>query len=70
MGKPFNLKYDGTVAWAMDNDGAKLKAWKEGRTGFPIVDAAMRSLKEQGCASCRFFSLTRQRSEHSWSRPP
>ncbi|GAA5820233.1 hypothetical protein JCM3770_006070 [Rhodotorula araucariae] len=48
MSKPFNLKYDGTVEWALDNDGEKLQAWKEGRTGFPIVDAAMRSLKEQG----------------------
>ncbi|BGP43389.1 DNA photolyase phr1 [Rhodotorula kratochvilovae] len=51
MGKPFNLKYDGTVEWALDNDEEKLQAWKEGRTGFPIVDAAMRALKEQGCES-------------------
>ncbi|GAA5989946.1 hypothetical protein JCM10908_002389 [Rhodotorula pacifica] len=48
MTKPFNLKYDGTIEWAMDNDGAKLQAWKDGKTGFPIVDAAMRSLKAQG----------------------
>ncbi|GAA5905644.1 hypothetical protein JCM8208_005793 [Rhodotorula glutinis] len=48
MSRPYNLKYDGTVDWAEDEGGEKLKAWKEGRTGFPIVDAAMRSLKEQG----------------------
>lgn len=51
MNRPYNLKYDGTVEWAEDEGGVKLKAWKEGKTGFPIVDAAMRSLKEQGCAS-------------------
>lgn len=49
MTKPFNLKYDGTIEWVTDNDGAKLQAWKDGKTGFPIVDAAMRSLKAQGC---------------------
>ncbi|KWU44354.1 DNA photolyase [Rhodotorula sp. JG-1b] len=48
MTKPFNLKYDGTIEWVTDNDGAKLQAWKDGKTGFPIVDAAMRSLKAQG----------------------
>lgn len=51
MNRPYNLKYDGTLEWAEDEGGEKLKAWKEGKTGFPIVDAAMRSLKEQGCAS-------------------
>lgn len=49
MTKPFNLKYDGTIEWVTDDDGAKLQAWKDGKTGFPIVDAAMRSLKAQGC---------------------
>lgn len=48
MTKPFNLKYDGTIEWVTDDDGAKLQAWKDGKTGFPIVDAAMRSLKAQG----------------------
>ncbi|GAA5880799.1 hypothetical protein JCM3774_005755 [Rhodotorula dairenensis] len=48
MTKPFNLKYDGTIEWVTDDDGAKFQAWKDGKTGFPIVDAAMRSLKAQG----------------------
>ncbi|CDR48705.1 RHTO0S19e02850g1_1 [Rhodotorula toruloides] len=48
MSKPFNLKYDGTIEWATDDDESKFEAWKEGKTGFPIVDAAMRSLKAQG----------------------
>jgi deoxyribodipyrimidine photo-lyase len=30
------------------NDEAEFAAWKEGRTGMPIVDAAMRQLKETG----------------------
>ncbi len=34
------------VRW--HSDGELLEAWKEGRTGFPIVDAAMRQLKATG----------------------
>ena len=58
MTKPFNLKYDGTIEWVTDNDGAKLQAWKDGKTGFPIVDAAMRSLKAQGCEHRLYAFLT------------
>ncbi|MEL6496754.1 MAG: FAD-binding domain-containing protein [Cyanobacteria bacterium J06623_7] len=31
-----------------ENDKAKFQAWCEGRTGYPIVDAAMRQLNETG----------------------
>jgi len=31
-----------------DNDRAKFQAWCDGRTGYPIVDAAMRQLNETG----------------------
>jgi deoxyribodipyrimidine photo-lyase len=41
----FNAKYRG-MEW--DQDQAKYRAWCEGRTGFPIVDAAMRQLNETG----------------------
>ena len=34
------------VPW--DSDDKHLKAWQEGRTGFPIVDAGMRQLKATG----------------------
>ena len=34
------------VAWRDDSDG--LAAWREGRTGFPIVDAGMRQLAATG----------------------
>jgi deoxyribodipyrimidine photo-lyase len=41
----FNAKYRG-MAW--DADEEKYVAWCEGRTGFPIVDAAMRQLNATG----------------------
>ena len=41
----FNPKYRG-MEW--DQDEKKYRAWCEGRTGFPIVDAAMRQLNETG----------------------
>ena len=34
------------IVWR--NDEAQFRAWKEGRTGVPIVDAAMRQLREIG----------------------
>ena len=34
--------------WAADDDGAKLRAWQRGRTGYPIVDAGMRQLWSTG----------------------
>ena len=41
----FRRDYD-RVEW--ENDPAKFQAWCEGRTGFPIVDAAMRQLNQTG----------------------
>jgi len=34
--------------WAKDLDGAKLRAWQRGQTGYPIVDAGMRELWHTG----------------------
>ncbi len=34
--------------WAEDAGGAKLRAWRRGRTGYPIVDAGMRQLWHTG----------------------
>ena len=34
--------------WASDPDGAKLRAWQRGLTGYPIVDAGMRELWHTG----------------------
>ncbi|OHU85416.1 MULTISPECIES: deoxyribodipyrimidine photo-lyase [Pseudoalteromonas] len=41
----FNEKYD-AVVWRQDEQ--QFSAWCEGRTGYPIVDAAMRQLNQTG----------------------
>lgn len=41
----FRREYDG-LGW--ENEGRLFAAWREGRTGYPIVDAAMRQLKQTG----------------------
>lgn len=41
----FNPKFDG-MAWRDDPQG--LDAWKQGRTGVPLVDAGMRQLWQEG----------------------
>jgi len=43
--RSLRAEYDG-IAWR--NDAAEIAAWKEGRTGYPIVDAAMRQLNQTG----------------------
>ena len=46
----FNKAYD-TVQWGSGKpaqDAAHFKAWCEGRTGYPIIDAAMRQLNQTG----------------------
>jgi deoxyribodipyrimidine photo-lyase len=41
----FRAQYQ-NLAW--ENDRAAFSAWCEGRTGYPVVDAAMRQLRETG----------------------
>ncbi len=43
--KPFR---DGFVGFPYENDPARIRAWKEGRTGYPIVDASQRQLHREG----------------------
>ncbi|KAF5680879.1 deoxyribodipyrimidine photo-lyase [Fusarium heterosporum] len=45
MNKPFKPEYS-NISWSYDNE--HFAAWCEGRTGFPIVDAAMRQLNTLG----------------------
>ncbi|CBQ71357.1 related to deoxyribodipyrimidine photo-lyase PHR [Sporisorium reilianum SRZ2] len=45
MGHAFITKYE-DVVW--ETDPKTLQAWKEGRTGYPIVDAAQRQCIQQG----------------------
>lgn len=45
MGRAFLTNYE-KVVW--EYDAASLEAWQQGRTGYPIVDAAQRQLLRQG----------------------
>ena len=45
MNKPFKPEYT-NIDWEYDDE--KFKAWCDGKTGFPIVDAAMRQLHHTG----------------------
>ncbi len=38
----------GKFPWARDPGGRMMRAWREGRTGYPIVDAGMRQLSGMG----------------------
>lgn len=42
----FQEKYRGTLQWKKDE--GLLKAWREGKTGYPVVDAGMRQLIQEG----------------------
>ena len=42
----FREKYRGTLRWNESPD--ELAAWKDGATGYPLVDAGMRQLKREG----------------------
>ncbi len=55
MGKAFKPETD-QIIWR--NDDAGFKAWCEGKTGFPIVDAAMRQLNQTGWMHNRLRMLT------------
>ncbi len=41
----FRREYD-AIAWR--NDPAEFAAWRDGQTGYPVVDAAMRQLRQTG----------------------
>ena len=51
---PFKKKYNG-IDW---NSEEKINLWKEGRTGFPIIDAGMRQLNKTGYMHGRVRMLT------------
>ncbi len=55
MNRPFKPETDG-VTWRYDE--RNLKAWSEGRTGYPIVDAGMRQLRETGWMHNRLRMIT------------
>jgi deoxyribodipyrimidine photo-lyase len=51
----FNSDFD---AIEVDEDNESFTAWKEGRTGFPIVDAGMRQLSQSGFMHNRVRMIT------------
>jgi deoxyribodipyrimidine photo-lyase len=55
VGYAYRREYD---ALAFDNDPDKLAAWCDGRTGYPIVDAAMRQLNQTGYMHNRLRMIT------------
>ena len=44
-GKPFQ-EYTNKIKWRFNEE--EFEAWKNGKTGFPLIDAAMRQLKIEG----------------------
>jgi len=55
LGKSFHPRYD-AIQW--DNNPKLFKAWCEGKTGFPIVDAGMRELNQTGFMHNRVRMIT------------
>lgn len=53
--KAFKPEYD-TIEWR--HDAGEFKAWCEGRTGYPIVDAGMRELNDTGFMHNRVRMIT------------
>ncbi|KAJ3085827.1 hypothetical protein HK102_013794 [Quaeritorhiza haematococci] len=47
MGRPFKVDTE-KIQWEEDEGDVNFKKWCEGKTGFPIVDAAMRQMNELG----------------------
>ena len=54
MGRPYHEKY-ANVKW--ETSEKHFQAWKEGRTGVPIVDAAMRQMNVFGTSSSIYTQL-------------
>lgn len=55
LGSAFRTEYD-KVTW--NEPGEAFERWKEGKTGFPIVDAGMRQLNETGWMHNRVRMIT------------
>lgn len=55
MNKPFKYEYT-QIEWEYNDE--QFAAWTQGRTGFPIVDAAMRQMNEMGYMHNRCRMIT------------
>lgn len=54
--KEWNHEYRGAIPW--NTDKTMFDAWRQGKTGYPIVDAAMRELLETGWMHNRARMIT------------
>ena len=52
-----NPVFQGLFASEEERDSDLIRAWKEGRTGFPMVDASMRALVETGWLNFRMRAM-------------
>ena len=52
MGRPYQEKY-ADIKWELNEE--HFNAWKEGKTGVPIVDAGLRQLNTMGEAASLVF---------------
>ena len=70
--RPLHPAYEG-LRPVTDSHDAMVKAWEEGRTGFPFVDACMRSLAGTGWLNFRMRSMVVAFSSYhlwqDWRRP-
>lgn len=53
----FELLNRGYAGWEQEENTAHFEAWKNGQTGYPLVDAAMRCLRETGYLNDRMRAI-------------
>jgi deoxyribodipyrimidine photo-lyase len=63
MGRPYLERFSG-VQWETNEE--HLQAWKDGRTGYPIVDAAMRQANTQGKCVLPAWWLVSRKEHAGW----
>jgi deoxyribodipyrimidine photo-lyase len=63
MGRPFREKF-ADIKWEVNEE--HFTAWKEGRTGVPIIDAGMRQLNTMGEPLPTHFYVLRRSSGTTW----
>ncbi|AMW06649.1 hypothetical protein GEMMAAP_07395 [Gemmatimonas phototrophica] len=50
--------------WSLEPDAERLDAWREGRTGYPLVDACMRSVHATGWLTFRMRAMVMSFASH------
>ncbi len=60
--RPYDPIFDDV--WPRDADAERLAAWREGRTGYPLVDACMRSVHATGWLTFRMRAMVMSFASH------